>query len=133
MIKRLALISVVVIFLAACITLYLRRSSSLRPMNTQAIRVYLKLSDDASGSAAERDRLFDFDERLEARFPSKQPFEYDGHEIGQGYFTMYFYGPGADAILTAVRPLLSEFGIPVGSYLIRRYGDVGAPEERLAL
>ena len=102
-------------------------------MSTQAVQIYLKLSDTESGTPAERERLFALDEQLATRFQSKQPFEYDGHEIGEGYFTLYFYGPSADAILSTIRPSLSEFGIPPGSHAIRRYGDVGSREERLPL
>ena len=103
------------------------------PVGAQAVRVYLKLSDSASGNPAERERLFNFDEKLAIHFKTKQPFEYDGHEIGEGFFTMYFYGPNAEAIISTIRPTLEAFGIPAGSYLILRKGEIGSPEEQLEL
>ncbi len=100
---------------------------------TQAVRVHLRLSDDASGSPPERERLFAFDEQLAERYGDGDPFEYDGHDIGEGFFTLYFYGDSADAIASAIMSPLDAFGIPAGSYFIERYGDVDAPEKRFPL
>jgi hypothetical protein len=100
---------------------------------TGAVRVYLRLSDDASGSVFERERLFDLDEQFAERYGSGDPFEYDGHDIGEGFFTLYFYGDSADTIASTIMSALDAFGIPTGSYFIKRHGDVNAPEHRFPL
>ena len=127
-----AILIIASLILITAVTVSLRRPVTAKSP-THCVRVYLKLSDATWGTPAERDRFMAFNEQLEDRYASKQPFEYDGHEIGEGYFRMYFYGPSADTIISTIRPVLSGFGVPAGSYLIRRYGEVGSPEERLAL
>jgi hypothetical protein len=59
--------------------------------------------------------------------------EFDGHEVGPDEAVVYMYGPDADKLAAAIHPVLKSLPLPPGSYLIKRYGDVGAREERVNL
>ena len=59
--------------------------------------------------------------------------EFDGNEIGGGFFTLYMYGPSALELWEAVAPLLRRFQASAGSYAIRRYGKPGADQDRVDL
>jgi hypothetical protein len=50
----------------------------------------------------------------------------------EGVFTIYIYGPSAERLFSAARPILKEFR-PPASYLIKRYGKPGSKEDRVAL
>lgn len=59
--------------------------------------------------------------------------ELDGNEVGPDGAVIYLYGADADVLHTVVKPALEEAPIPPGSYLIKRYGGPGAPQERIDL
>jgi hypothetical protein len=52
------------------------------------------------------------------------------HEFGEGFCTLYMYGPDADALFKAVESDLRSAPLPAGSYAIKRYGSAGDPEAR---
>ena len=94
----------------------------------QAVIVEIKLSDDQWGSEADKERLYDLEDRLEAFFENNTNIgELDGNEIGMGYWTLYFYGPSADALFDAVKPLLDTVPLPAGSYAKKQYGMKDGP------
>ena len=49
--------------------------------------LHLRLSDDATGAATERDALFRVDEAIDNRFGE----EYDGNDVGEGEFLTNSY------------------------------------------
>lgn len=99
----------------------------------QAVLAYIKLSDEQFGSDQERSRLFALAEKLEEVIAQSGAGEFDGNEIGTGFHILFMYGPDADRLSEAVLPELRAFGAPAGSYVIRRYGEPGAREVRVAL
>lgn len=98
-----------------------------------AVLVYLKLSNDEFGEFEERESVFRLEDEIEPRFQSGAVGEYDGHEFGQGFATLYMYGPDADALFEVIAEILKRHDSRPGSYAIKRYGDVGAREERITL
>jgi hypothetical protein len=98
-----------------------------------AVLVYLSLSDTDMGSDDDWDTLGVLDEELHDLFANHPSGEFDGNEIGEGYWCLFFYGPDADPLADAVLAALSRHQLPPGSYLIKRYGDPGAQEHRINL
>lgn len=98
-----------------------------------ALLVYIRLGDDEHGSSGEREDLFELEDRLIEALDAKQAGELDGNEVGGGFFTIYIYGSSASQMWEAAAPILNGFDVPVGSYAIKRFGDPGAQEERVAL
>jgi hypothetical protein len=43
------------------------------------------------------------------------------------------YGPSAERLFTSVLPVLKKFRAPKGSYVVKRYGEPGARQDRIAL
>jgi hypothetical protein len=101
------------------------------PTNDQAVIIHLKLSDNEFGAEGETFALYDVEDALEKAVTGAG--ELDGHEIGKGFFTIYTYGPNADAMLHAMLPVLTRGTIRSGSYVIVRRGPPGADSQTLEL
>jgi hypothetical protein len=75
--------------------------------------VHLRLSDEASGAAAERDALFRLDEAIDNRFGE----EYDGNDIGEGEFLVHLMPRGdPDELLHKVVQMIPRELLRNGSY-----------------
>ena len=59
--------------------------------------------------------------------------EFDGNVMGPDGAVLYMYGPDADAIWNAIEPVVRAARLGPGSYVVKRYGDPGAPESRVEL
>jgi hypothetical protein len=101
--------------------------------NEQAVLVFLKLSDDAFGTAEDRERVFELEDQLAAAVKDAAAGEYDGHEFGNGWGVLYLYGPEAKRLAEAAVPIVRRLGAREGSYFVQRYGGTGAREERLTI
>ena len=99
----------------------------------QAVLVFLKLADDSFGEYDEREAIFDLEERIEAIVDEDGTGEYDGHEFGEGWGTLYLYGSDAVHLSEIILPILRDAAPREGSYLVRRFGPPGAREERLII
>jgi len=97
----------------------------------QVVLVYLKLSDEAFGSPEDRQAAYSLEDQLIAAMETSDKGECDGHEFGGGFATFFLYGPDADAVFSIVQPILKQFTAPPGSYIIKRYGALGAQEKRI--
>jgi hypothetical protein len=95
-----------------------------------AVLVYLKLSDEKMGSEQERNECHALEDRLERSIKAKQAGELDGDEFGEGFCTLYIYGPDADALFNAVESDLRAAPLLAGSYAIKRYGPATDPKAR---
>ena len=82
----------------------------------QAVLVYLKLSDDEFGEFDEREAIFALEDRLIEAITSKSAGEYDGHEFGEGFGTLYMYGESADALYQVALPIVREYSTHSGPY-----------------
>lgn len=99
----------------------------------QALLVYLRLTDEQHGEHDEREDIFRLEDRMSDAIAAADAGEFDGNEFGDGFSTLYMYGPSAIRLWEAIAPVLKQFPAPAGSYLVKRFGDVGAPEERIEL
>ena len=75
----------------------------------------------------------ELEEQLEEDITQADAGTLDGHELGEGQLIVFMYGPDADCLGDVVCKCLKGFPMGPGSYLIKRYGEPGAPEERVAL
>ena len=98
-----------------------------------AVLVYLKLANDGFGTWQDIDQIAALEDGLEAALRAVRVGEFDGDEFGQGYCTLFLYGANADRLFDAIVQPLHEFSARAGSYVIRRYGEPGAREERSEL
>lgn len=95
-----------------------------------AVLVHIKLSDDKMGTEKERKECHALEERLETSIKTKRAGEFDGDEFGEGFCTLYMYGPDADALFSAVESDLRAAPLLAGSYAIKRYGPAADPNSR---
>jgi len=99
--------------------------------NEQALLVYISFSDDEHGESEEREDLFKLEDELIEAIDNAQAGEFDGNEIGGGYFTLFMYGPSAEALWEVAAPVLKRFPMPAGSYAVKQFGPPGSAEERV--
>ncbi len=68
--------------------------------------------------------LYDLEDKLAARIEVAKAGEYDGNEIAAdgSHAILYMYGPDADALLAAVRPILETTPFMKGATIRVRYG-----------
>jgi hypothetical protein len=70
-------------------------------------------------------RLFALEEQLEQAIADAGVGEFDGNKIAtdgsDGY--LYMYGPDADRLFEAVRPVLESVDFTRGAQVVKRYGE----------
>jgi hypothetical protein len=127
----------VVVVLAAALWLWTRSPPDPEASGREhAVRIHLRLSDGKLGSADELARLMDLERQLESAIDSSGAGELDGNEVGGGEFVVFTYGPDADALFSAVEPLLRGSPLVRDGFVVKRYGsadDPGAREARVDL
>ena len=96
----------------------------------QALIVHLKLADGKFGDPKERESIIALGDKLNQIIKKQRLGEYDGHEFGEGFATLYMYGPDANKLFDAIIETLKEYPSRSGSHIIRRFGSPGAKEER---
>jgi hypothetical protein len=108
------------------------RKAAAPTIAEQALRVTIPLSDSEFGTDKERERIRALADKLSKTISSTSEIgEFDGDEFGGGICTLYMYGPSASKLFDVVIPVLLQFGLPSGSFIIKGYGGVGAQEERI--
>lgn len=103
------------------------------PKLTQVVLVYIKLSDDGFGQPEEREDLYRLEDKLEPLINFNSVGKIDGHEFGGGYGVIYIYGENADKLFELVIQTIRDFKPKQGSFIIKRYGNIEAKEERINL
>ena len=70
------------------------------------------------------DSLYKLEDDLEAVINEKKAGEYDGHEIAMdnsdGF--LYMYGPNAETLFKAVKPILETYKFMIGAKALLRFG-----------
>ena len=99
----------------------------------QAVLVFVKLAGDSFPVPSEREAILALEERVDRAIQESNLGEFDGNEIGEGYWRLYVYGPSANRLSEIVIPILSKWPVPANSYLLKRFGGPGAAEERVDL
>ena len=99
----------------------------------QAVIVYLKLSNSEHGTEQEREMIFKLETELEKKIVAASAGEVDGNEFGEGFVTLYMYGPDANKLFESIRETIAAHKPRDGSYVIKRYGKPGAQQEKIDL
>lgn len=100
----------------------------------QALLVYLRLSDDEFGSETERDAIERVEDVLREALVSREVGEFDGNEVGEGYYKLFLYGASAERLADVALPLLHDLvQLLPGSYYIKRYGAPGSEQDQVPL
>ena len=90
--------------------------------------LHLRLSDDATGAATERDALFRLDEAIDNRFGE----EYDGNDVGEGEFLVHLVPSGdPDELLREVVQMIPKELLRTGSYATVRTSGGDEDHERV--
>lgn len=99
----------------------------------QAVLVRIRTPDGRFGRASDREAVSTLEDQLATEIAKHRAGQFDGDEVGDGYVTVYTYGPSADRLADLILPILQRNHLTEGSYLIKRYGAPGAREARVAL
>jgi hypothetical protein len=99
----------------------------------QAVLIRFPLSDGGLGSACELEVLGGLSDDIADVVAESGAGEFDGHEVGEGEYLLFLYGPDADELFDAVEPLLSRQPWPGGASAVKRYGPPGAAEVRVTI
>jgi hypothetical protein len=94
---------------------------------SHAVIVYLKLSDDQFGHEAERESIFELEDRIVGALEGPGIGEFDGNEFGGGECTLYMYGDDADRMFNAISPVLTGSPLSRGGYAVKRFGEASDP------
>lgn len=97
----------------------------------EAVIIRIKLSDNEFGEDHERMAAYEVEDRLLDGI-TPDIGEVDGHEFGDGFATIFLYGPSADALTEKILPILSLTNTRSGSFVTKRYGPPGANEQTIA-
>lgn len=94
----------------------------------QAVVVHVRLP--GEGDDALRRKL---QRELEESLAEADLGELDADSTSEqdGFCHYFVYGPSADEIARVLLPVLTADTLPQGSYMVKRYGDPGAEEERI--
>ncbi len=110
-----------------------RTPPAVDPANDQAVILKLKLPSGESACSEETQRIEGLEERIEEEIDELQTGEYDRDEYGDGFCTIYMYGPNADSLYSSIQPILNSFPFLPGSYALKRYGKPGSPQVQIPM
>jgi hypothetical protein len=125
-----ALLALVVLF---AIVRIFRSNRTVNSAEEQAVILKLKLSSGQMGTDEERQRIHDLEDQLSNAIKRSAVGDFDGDEYGDGYCTIYMYGPSAEALFGAIKTALKGFHAHSGSYALKRYGKPGSKQDRIPL
>jgi len=103
------------------------------PGREQAVIISMRLSNDHFGTEAEDESLTRLEMDIEQCLEGTNCGEWDGHETGGGYHRILLYGPCAERLSQAVLPTVLEYAALPGSYMVKRYGEIGSDEQYIWL
>ena len=103
------------------------------PGREQAVIISMRLSNDRFGTEAEDESLTRLEMEIERCLTDTTCGEWDGHETGGGYHKIFVYGPCAERLSQAILPTVLEYAALPGSYMVKRYGDIGSDEQYIWL
>jgi hypothetical protein len=108
-------------------------TTQAEPGREQAVILSMRLSNDNFGSDLEDQQLARLEARLERALADTSAGEWDGHETGGGYHKIFLYGPCAQKLSDAIMTTVLEFDALPGSYMVKRFGEIGSDEQYIWL
>jgi hypothetical protein len=109
----------------------IRRAAIRAGSQEQALLLRLRLP--TSEAEDETPRIVALEEAIESALRESRAGEFDGHDLRDGVWTLYLYGPDANRILESVGGVVRGARLDPGSHAIMRFGGRGAREERVPL
>jgi hypothetical protein len=103
------------------------------PGREQAVILSMRLSNDHFGTDLEDQQLARLEAKLERTLTEANAGEWDGHETGGGYHKIFLYGPCAEKLSDAIIMTVLEFDALSGSYMVKRFGEIGSDEQYIWL
>jgi hypothetical protein len=97
----------------------------------QALLLRLRLPE--SQAADETATIVALEEAIESALRVHRAGEFEGHDLRDGVWTLYLYGPDAERIFESVAEVARGARLDPGSHAILRFGGRGAREERISL
>ncbi len=103
----------------------------------QEVQLCLRFSIGRLQEESALDAVFALDDILREIIEVTDVGLYDGHEFCEGpaeeSITFFMYGPDANLICETISPILPYLPKLPGSYIVKRYGNFGAKEEKISL
>ena len=97
----------------------------------QALLLHLRLPESQTGD--ETPTIVALEEAIESALRAHRAGEFEGHDLRDGVWTLYLYGPDAARIFDSVAEVVRSARLDPSSHAILRFGGRGAREERVAL
>lgn len=108
-----------------------RRAAMRAGGQEQALLLRLRLPE--SQAEDEAPAIVALEESIEHALRRHRAGELDGHDLRDGVWTLYLYGPDANRIYESVAEVLREVRLDPSSHAVMRFGGRGAREERAPL
>jgi hypothetical protein len=108
-----------------------RRAAIRAGSQEQALLLRLCLPESETGD--ETPTIVALEESIESALRKHRAGEFDGHDLRDGVWTLYLYGPDANRIYESIAELLREVPLDPSSHAVMRFGGRGAREERIPL
>jgi hypothetical protein len=108
-----------------------RRATIRAAGQEQAVLLCVRLPESRAGD--ETATIVALEEAIENALREQRVGEFEGHDLRDGVWTLYLYGPDARRIYQSVANAVREARLDPSSYAIMRFGGRGAREERVAL
>ena len=127
----------VIVVIAVCYGVWrhlrgrVRRAAIRAGSQEQALLLRLRLS--GSRADDETPTIVALEESIESALRKHRAGEFDGHDLRDGVWTLYLYGPDANRILESIAEVVGEARLDPSSHAIMRFGGRGAREERIPL
>jgi hypothetical protein len=108
-----------------------RRAAIRAGSQEQALLLRLRLPESQVGD--ETPTIIALEESIESALRQHRTGEFDGHDLRDGVWTLYLYGPDANRIFESVEEVVRRARLDPSSHAIMRFGGRGAREERVLL
>lgn len=108
-----------------------RRAAIRAGSQEQALLLRLRLAESQAGD--ETPAIVALEESIESALREHRAGEFEGHDLRDGVWTLYLYGPDAERIFRSVEAVVRGARLDPSSHAIMRFGERGAREECIPL
>jgi hypothetical protein len=108
-----------------------RRAGLRASRPEQALLLRLRLPE--SRAVEEAPTIVALEEAIESALREHEAGELEGHDLREGVWTLYLYGPDARRIFESIAGVVRGARLDPSSHAIMRFGERGAREERIPL
>jgi len=128
---------IIVVIIALAYTVWsrlrvrVRRAAIRAGGQEQALLLRLRLPRSQAGD--ETPTIVALEESIEDALREQRAGEFEGHDLRDGVWTLYLYGPDARRIFESVADVVRGARLDPSSHAILRFGERGAREERIPL